>query len=180
MPITPFHLLAATPIKAIAPRAFSWSVFALVNVVIDIEPITYFLIPLNPAHRFFHTIIGATLIAVLCAVNGRRFCEFTIEILNDELKSKWLTSEISISKVAAWSGALIGAWSHLLLDSFMHDDIKPLSPFSDQNVLLGMMPLSTLHTICFASGLLGLVAMFLLKSKSSSKTKANQRRVKLH
>jgi membrane-bound metal-dependent hydrolase YbcI (DUF457 family) len=178
MPITPFHLLAATPLKVIAPRTFSWSVFALVNVVIDIEPITYFLITLNPAHRFFHTIIGATLIAILCAIYGRRLCEVAIGIWNEEIKSKWLTSEVGISNVAAWSGALIGAWSHLLLDSFMHDDIKPLSPFSDQNVLLGMIPISTLHTICVASGLIGLVAMFLLKSKSSSKTKANQRRVR--
>ena len=160
MPITPFHLLAATPLKAIAPHKFSWSVFALVNIAIDIEPITYFLITLNPAHRFFHTIIGATLIAVLCATFGRRLCEVTIGIWNDEIKSKWLTSEAGISKVAAWSGALIGAWSHLLLDSFMHDDIQPLSPFSDQNILLGMMPIATLHTICLASGLIGLVAMF--------------------
>lgn len=178
MPITPFHLLAATPLKAISPRAFSWSVFALVNVVIDVEPISNFIITLNPAHRFFHTIIGATLIAVLCATYGRRFCEIAIGIWNDEIKSKWLTSDVDISKTAAWSGALIGAWSHLLLDSFMHDDIKPLSPFSDQNILLGMMPIATLHTICLASGLIGLVAMFLLNSKSSAKTKANQRKVR--
>lgn len=178
MPITPFHLLAATPLKAIAPRTFSWTVFALVNVVIDIEPITYFLITLNLAHRFFHTIIGASLIAVLCATYGRRLCEIAIGIWNDEIKSKWLTSDVDISKTAAWSGALIGAWSHLLLDSFMHDDIKPLSPFSDQNVLLGMIPISTLHTICVVFGVVGLVAMFLLKIKTSPNAKSNQRRVR--
>lgn len=178
MPITPFHLLAATPLKAIAPQKFSWSVFALVNILIDLEPIAYFLITLNPAHRFFHTIIGASLIAVLGATYGRRFCEIAIRIWNDEIKSKWLTFEVNISKVAAWNGALIGAWSHLLLDCFMHDDIKPLHPFTDSNTLLGMLSIPILHSICVASGLIGLVAIFLLKGKSNSNPKANQRRIK--
>ena len=178
MPITPFHLLVITPVKAIAPRKFSWAVFALVNVLIDVEPITYFLITLNPEHRFFHTIIGATLIAVLAAVYGRKFCEVAISIWNAEIKSKWLVADASISKVAAWSGALIGAWSHLLLDSFMHDDIKPLSPFSDSNFLLGILPIATLHTICVVSGFIGLAAMFMLRDKPRSKTKANQRIVR--
>lgn len=177
MPITPFHLLVITPVKAVARRKFSWAVFALVNVLIDLEPITYFLITLSPDHRFFHTIIGATLIAILAAIYGRGLCEGAIKIWNAEIKSRWLIAETNISKVAAWSGALIGAWSHLLLDSFMHDDIKPLSPFTDSNVLLGTVPIATLHSICIGSGLLGLLAMFLFRSKPNSGIKANQRRV---
>ena len=178
MPVTPFHLLAITPIKAIAPRKFSWSVFALVNVLIDLEPISYFLITLSPEHHFFHTIIGATLIAILAARFGRSFCEGAIKIWNDEIKSKWLIADPNISKVAAWSGALIGAWSHLLLDSFMHDDIKPLSPFTDSNVLLGSIPIATLHTIGVTSGLIGLIGMFVFRAKSTSYPKANQRRAR--
>jgi hypothetical protein len=178
MPVTPFHFLAITPIKAIAPRKFSWSVFALVNVLIDLEPISYFLITLSPEHHFFHTIIGATLIAVLAAVYGRGFCEGAIKIWNDEIKSKWLCAEPNISKVAAWSGALIAAWSHLLLDSFMHDDIKPLSPFTDSNVLLGAIPISTLHSFCLISGLLGLIGMLLFRPKSNAYPKANQRKIR--
>jgi membrane-bound metal-dependent hydrolase YbcI (DUF457 family) len=178
MPITPFHLLAITPIKAFAHRKFSWSVFTLVNALIDLEPITYFLITLNPEHRFFHTIIGATLIAILAALYGRGLCEGAIKIWNAEIKSNWLIAEPNITKVSAWSGALIGAWTHLFLDSFMHDDIKPLSPFTDSNVLLGSIPISTLHTFCLTSGLIGLIGMFLLKAKSGSYPKANQRRVR--
>jgi hypothetical protein len=178
MPVTPFHLLAITPIKAIAPRKFSWSIFALVNVLIDLEPISYFLITLSPEHHFFHTIIGATLIAVMAALYGRGLCEGAIKIWNDEIKSKLLIAEPNISKVGAWSGALFGAWSHLLLDSFMHDDIKPLSPFTDSNVLLGSIPIATLHTICLISGLIGLLGMFLFKGKSGSYPKANQRKVR--
>jgi hypothetical protein len=165
MPITPFHLLVITPIKAIAPKQFSWSIFVLTNVVIDLEPIMLYLVTLNPQHLFFHTIIGATLIAILCATFGKRLCETAIDIWNDEIRGKpearWFTSERKISKTAAWVGALIGAWSHLLLDSFMHDDIKPLSPFTDSNILLGTISIGWLHTICLVLGLLGALALLI-------------------
>ena len=177
MPFTPIHLLAITPVKAMAQRRFSWAVFALVNVLIDLEPISFLLITLSPDHHFFHTIIGATLLAIVAAVFGRGFCEGAITLWNTEMKSNWLLAETKISTVAAWSGALIGAWSHLLLDSFMHDDMKPLSPFSDSNVLLGVLPIATLHSLCMASGLLGLLGMALFRAKPSSGIKANQRRV---
>jgi membrane-bound metal-dependent hydrolase YbcI (DUF457 family) len=161
MPVTPFHLLAIIPLKAIAPHRFSWSVFALANVIIDLEPITYYLITLYPSHRLFHTIIGATLIAMLCATYGRRLCELGIKALHGELQDKevkWL-GEASIGNTAAWSGALIGAWSHLLLDSFMHEDIKPFSPFTDANPLLGVVSVSNLNALCVVSGLLGVVVL---------------------
>ncbi|CAN4276811.1 Protein of unknown function DUF4184 [Methylophilaceae bacterium] len=173
MPITPFHLIAIAPLKAIAPRKFSLSVFALTNIVIDLEPITLFLITLNPQHLFFHTIIGATLIAILAATFGKRLCELAVGIWNEEAngskRDSWSVEDLRISKTAAWSGALIGAYSHLLLDSFMHDDIKPLSPFTDKNILLGTVDLSYLHTACIISALVGLLLFWLLKPKSRTK-----------
>ena len=169
MPITPFHLLAIIPIKTIAPKHFSWSVFALTNIIIDLEPITLYLITLEPRHLFFHTIIGATLIAIFCAIFGKRWCEIAIGIWNEDSngkpQTKWLTSEETISNISAWSGALVGAWSHLLLDSFMHADIKPLSPFSNKNQLLGLVDLPSLHIYCISFALLGLV-IFLIRRKN--------------
>lgn len=171
MPVTPFHLIAVTPIKAIAPRQFSWSVFALTNIVIDLEPISVFLITLEPRHLFFHTIIGASLVATFCATIGRGWCESAIKIWNEEIRAKpeesWLKSDPSISKFSAWFSALIGAWSHLLLDSFMHDDIRPLHPFTDANVLLGKVSIGELHAICMATGLVGL--LWLIFSRSNAK-----------
>lgn len=175
MPVTPFHLIAATPIKVIAPKYFSWSVFTLTNIIIDLEPITLFLITLNPQHLFFHTILGATLIAVLCATFGKRWCEIAVDIWNDEIRGKkeesWFKSDSRISKFSALLSAFIGAWSHLLLDSFMHDDIKPLSPFTDANVLFGAISISSLHSFCLLSGFIG--GIFLLKK--SRKVRNNER-----
>lgn len=160
MPITPFHLLAVTPIKAIAPKHFSWSVFCLTNILIDLEPITCFIVTLEPRHMFFHTIIGATLVAILAATYGRKFCEIAIDIWNEELKGnpeeKWLSCDRYINKTAAWVGALLAAWSHLLLDSLMHFDIHPLRPFTDANPFLGVISVGWLHVVCVILGAFGL------------------------
>lgn len=167
MPVTPFHLIAASPIKAIAPNKFSWSVFCLTNILIDLEPITCFLVTLEPRHMFFHTIIGATLIATLAATFGRKFCEMAIDIWNEELngspEEKRLTCDRHISKTAAWVGSFLGAWTHLLLDSFMHFDIKPLSPFTDANPLLNVISIGCLHAICTVSALIGLMIYWMRK-----------------
>ena len=109
----------------------------------------------------------------MCATFGKRWCEIAIGIWNEDsngqAQTKWLTSEEKSSKISAWSGALIGAWSHLLLDSFMHADIKPLSPFSDANILLGTINLALLHSLCLASGVLGMSAIFYNRLKKISK-----------
>ncbi len=42
MPMTPFHVGPGLVFKAVAPRHFSLAVFVGVNVVIDLEPITWF------------------------------------------------------------------------------------------------------------------------------------------
>ena len=168
MPITPMHLLVASPVKALVPHRFSLSIFPLTNLLIDLEPITCFVVTLEPRHLFFHTIIGATLMAFISATYGIKVCAKAIDIWNDEvrgnLEAKWLTFDKTISKTSAWISALIGAWSHLLLDSFMHNDIKPLSPFTDANLLLGTISVSLLHSICLGLGLIGILMLIIKRS----------------
>jgi len=164
MPITPFHLIAGSPLKVIAPRYFSWATYALTNVLIDLEPITLYLITLNPGHEFFHTILAATIIAILVATVARRPCELLLDLWNHDLKGKerlWLSVNTNITKTAAWSGALSGAWTHLFLDSLMHDDIRPLWPFTEKNYLVGSIEISMLHTILTAVGIIGVILLVI-------------------
>ena len=64
--ITPFHIAAATPIKLLFPKQFSLLWFSIVNVLIDIEVIYYFLITGYPSHKFFHSILGVSIIGFGC------------------------------------------------------------------------------------------------------------------
>ena len=64
--ITPFHIAAATPIKLLFPKQFSLLWFSIVNVLIDIEVVYYFLTTGYPSHKFFHSILGVSIIGFSC------------------------------------------------------------------------------------------------------------------
>lgn len=165
MPITPFHLGPAVAVKAIAPGYFSLTVFAFVQVPIDLEPLYYMAMGEDPLHRFMHTFAGATLAAILAIIAGRPICEAALRWWNAHLDARlarWLSTGSKIPLTAAVSGAAFGAYSHLALDAIMHTDVRPLAPFSQANPLHGMISISMLYWACAIAGLLGVVmyAMF--------------------
>ena len=164
MPFTPFHIGAGASVKAIAPKHFSWSVFTLTNIMIDCEPLYYHFTEGMLSHKFFHSIIGASIVAILSATLGKPLCEYGLKLWNNSLApedKRWLGSGIKISHLSAWTGAIIGAYSHLILDSIMHMDIKPLSPFSDENILLDTINLIHLHALCLILLGIGVLVYFV-------------------
>ena len=56
--------------------------------------------------------------------------------------------------IAAYSGWFGGVF-HSVLDALMHDDMRPLRPFSDANPLLGLVSIQILYLFCIVTGLLG-------------------------
>lgn len=56
---------------------------------------------------------------------------------------------------ATVAAAIAGTYSHVLLDSLMHADMKPFAPFSAANPLLGAVFLNTLHGFCVLAGVVG-------------------------
>jgi hypothetical protein len=168
MPFTPFHIVAGASVKSIAPKHFSWSVFTLTNILMDCEPLYYFFTTGELSHKFFHTIIGASLIAIVCATMGKPLCEFSLKLWNSGLEpddKKWLGSEMKISNLSAWIGAVIGAYSHLLLDSIMHQDMHPFHPFNETNPLLEIISLAHLHILCASLLVIGGV-IYWIKGKA--------------
>ena len=83
MPLTPFHIVAGLSIKSIFTKYFSWSIFALTNIIIDVEVIYYILTIGEASHKFFHTLIGATIVAILCAILGIPICEWFLKFWNN-------------------------------------------------------------------------------------------------
>ena len=164
MPVTPFHIIAGVAAKSLRPKYFSWTVFALANVLIDTEAVYYFFTTGVPAHKYFHTWLGATIIAILCAVLGKYLCEFCLKIWNNVfLHEKYLPrlkafrSGVKIDKFSAWSGATLGAYSHIFLDSFVNLDMKPYLPFSDKNHLLGLISLQNTYYLCIGLFIIGVI-----------------------
>jgi hypothetical protein len=158
MPVTPLHFGPGLLIKAMIPRHFSWCAFATANVLIDIEPAAYWVIEGEPAHRFFHTYIGASMMGVLAAVLTLLLLPGWLRWWNRQLsptQAKWLGVEIDVTLFAVCCGALLGAWSHVLLDSIMHHDVVPFLPIALCNALVGVMSISDLYLACLVLGCIG-------------------------
>jgi membrane-bound metal-dependent hydrolase YbcI (DUF457 family) len=68
---------------------------------------------------------------------------------------RYFPSNDHISVTSATVGAFIGTYSHVFLDSIMHADVEPFSPFSTQSPLYHIVSLFTLHALCIALGLFG-------------------------
>ncbi|MGQ2965408.1 hypothetical protein [Methylophilus sp.] len=154
MPITPFHFGPGAAIHAVAPRHVSFLAFCAANVLIDIEPLYYMLTRQYPLHRFFHTYIGASIIALATVL---------IFLAALKLASRFSLPNLfqwqSLNSRAIWLSAALGSYSHIVFDSVMHADITPLYPFSETNVLYQLIPLGTLHLFCIFAAILGLLIL---------------------
>jgi membrane-bound metal-dependent hydrolase YbcI (DUF457 family) len=142
MPITPFHFGPGAALHALAPRHVSFLAFCAANVVIDVESLYNLVHRREPVHAFLHTYVGATLVVL------------GLVALFWALRRAGVTRLLpSLTLRQVSLGAALGAWSHVVLDSVMHHDIRPLLPFSEANALQGVVDLSTLHQACLASAL---------------------------
>ncbi len=159
MPLTPLHMGPAMLVKAAAPRRFSIVTFGLTQIACDLE-VLWFLVRWDPPlHRFWHTLAGVSIIAAVMAVAGKP--------LSDRIKAAWnrvavrcrdadITVPATTSRTAAISGALVGAYSHLLIDALYHRDLLPFSPLARANPLRGLAPPWTIDAACVALGVVGL------------------------
>jgi membrane-bound metal-dependent hydrolase YbcI (DUF457 family) len=164
VPFTPFHMGPALAFKALAGRRFSVLVFGLAQVAMDIEPLIGMLSGWEVLHGWTHTWLGATLIGLLVAAAAPPLARLILASWNRFLEGQglpWLASPPVISRMAAASGAMLGTWSHVLLDGVMHADMHPLAPWSKDNLLLGALPTGELHLFCVGAGIVGMMAWML-------------------
>ena len=164
MPITPFHLGPGALAKSIAPRCFSFTVFAFSQALIDLEPIGFFLFTGDPVHPYLHTALGAAVVFLVSWLAGRPLCEWALRMWNGWLspaQARWLAYEPRITTGAAAIGAFVGAYSHVVIDSIMHVDVRPFAPFSPASPWLQMVTIETLQWLCVLAGLVGLAGLAL-------------------
>ena len=159
MPFTPLHMGPGLAIKGLIPNHFSLSVFALVNVVMDIEPLYRMWRIEPPLHGLSHTLTGALVIAVGAVLLGRKALTAGWK-LHEKLAGED-EETFRMSWTQAWIGALLGTGSHLLLDAVMHADMRPFAPFTDKNPLLMHEWVLPLHLACVLAGMVGFALLLL-------------------
>ncbi len=153
MPFTPLHMGPGLLLRGSVRGGFSLMVFGWTQILIDIEPLVGMLTDREQLHGWSHTWIGATLIALLATVTGKYLGAWGLRLLR-------LPQFLPITWGAALAGALLGGWSHIVLDSIMHFDIQPLRPFSIENGLRQAISLEALHLLCLGTAALGAALFF--------------------
>ncbi|HTM44815.1 MAG TPA: hypothetical protein VL137_07665, partial [Polyangiaceae bacterium] len=123
-----------------------------------------------PVHRFFHTILGASLLcAATCLVFMPGLDRLRLRLLRtaDAGLLRWL----ALCPASTWSvmlaTAVTGVFGHVIPDGIMHSDIQPFAPFSIHNPLHELVSLAALHLLLVAAGALGFLLLILLKKPPS-------------
>ncbi len=143
MPLTPFHW-SIVLLGILFFNTFYIPALAVSSVLMDLEPLYFhFLVP-DPEgyiHRFFHTYIGVTILGLIVGIaliKGRKIVDQFMGFFK-------LDQRLVSSKLILFS-SLIGAWSHVFFDSFLHKDIKPFWPI-EVNPFLGKISVINVYLI---------------------------------
>ena len=166
MPFTPFHMGAALIVKPALGRRFSVMIFGIAQVAMDVEPGIRMALGSDVLHGPTHTILGALVMAVVVMLIAPGVCNCLLAKWNKEViyyKQPGLAHSGTVSKTAVITAAFFGTLSHVLLDSLMHHDIRPLSPFSQANPFIGLISHDGVYQACTVAGALGSVAWFAIK-----------------
>jgi len=143
-------------LKALLRGSFSLMVFGWAQIIMDIQPLLVMITGAGHLHGFSHTYLGATLLAAVAALSGKYLAEVGLRMLTIATDAQ----PIVISWRLASVSALIGCYSHVLLDSVMHGDLHPYYPFAADNPMLGFLDSAQIYLLCLITGAIGSVIYF--------------------
>ena len=155
MPFTPFHFGPAALLKALMPSRFSFFVFCYAQVIMDLQVAYHIIFHKFPLHGWTHTYLGALLIGSFCGITA-----IPLHSLANRYSEKSFFRPLmlrGLSMRISFLSALIGTLSHIALDSIMHGDMTPWSPFSEENKILRVVSLPYLHLFCVITGVIGVI-----------------------
>jgi len=142
MPYTPLHMGPGLIAKAIAPKHMSVIAFGVTQVLIDLEVLWNMGHHNAQLHTFFHTYVGASLV-VLVAIPVAKTLSTLARRSWNLVTRQTSDANLAVSDHTTWTatilGAAIGAYSHVLFDSFYHLDIQPFQPWSAANPFKGLI-----------------------------------------
>lgn len=148
MPLTPFHLGPTFLIGIIFQRQINIIAILLASTVIDVRTMYCFFLSGCQLHGPLHTYLGA-IIFVIPIIIIIFILKKPLSKITNKLK---INQSFSIKSIIL--GSLIGAWSHVFFDSFMHHDITPFWPILE-NPLYGMISTQMNYTITAISFFIG-------------------------
>ena len=167
MPFTPFHFGPALFFGLLLFAFIDFPTFLIANVIVDLEPLLVVFLGLNyPLHGFFHSFAGGTIIAIILVFLMFRLSSITRKVM----KFLRLEQEVSLKRVMTTS--LAGVYFHILLDSPLYPDIKPLYPLEVNPFFSNDMAISIyIYMFCIFSLLSGIM-IYIIRLAVQAKKKS--------
>ena len=148
MPFTPFHMGLGFAGKQVLHKYMSLQLFALSQILIDLEPLILLSSGRNSVHGVSHTIWGATLVGLITVA----FTPLLVRLTHEP-----------IGLLAAFVGAFFGVYSHILIDAACHYDVLPFVPWHNSYTL------EQTQYFCFWIGMLGLPLLWQYRGTLSKR-----------
>ena len=155
MPFTPFHFGPAFLIGIRFVGHINMAAILLASVALDIEPIYCLATDSCAPHGILHSYVGASMLS-MSVIPIIHFAKKPLKRLSDALGVK---QGYSIKSIVI--GSIVGAWSHVFLDSFLYSDLSPFWPVSNRNPVVGLLSSDTVYVITIIGFVAGAAAYFL-------------------
>jgi membrane-bound metal-dependent hydrolase YbcI (DUF457 family) len=134
-------------------------------VAVDIEPLLVIMFNLKyPLHGFFHSLLGGTLAGIILGVFSYKMKDILILIM----KTLRFPYEVSLKKML-FSG-IVGAWTHIIIDSIIYTNIRPFFPLKI-NPFYNLLSESGLYFVCLVSFIPAFGLYFFVVNSYSKKEK---------
>lgn len=150
MPFTPFHLGPSSWVGLLLFKIFDFPTLLVASIIVDIEPFCVLFFNLSyPLHGLFHSFLGSSILAILTAG--------VMYLLRHHIKKIMTVFKLgqdSSFKKILWA-SFFGVYSHILLDSFLYTDMKPLYPLQS-NPFYGLFSSQQIYLFCSLSFLIGI------------------------
>ena len=155
MPFTPYHFGPAVLIGVLLFPFIDFATIVVASVILDLEPLAVIFLDLPmPLHAFFHTYLGATIVAIALSICIYPFRKY----INEIVSFFGLKQDSSFRHILP--AALIGTYSHVLLDSFLYVEMNPLFPLLG-NPFVGILYGGFVYNLCLALGVIGFFVYLL-------------------
>lgn len=112
--------------KTVVKHHFSLMIFASTQVLMDIAPLLGIVYGWQYLHLYTHHLVGALLIGSISPLIIKPISKWFLRLFKYQLQN--------FMRIAYFS-ALIGSFSHILFDAFVHIDMYPFFQLSPLNTL---------------------------------------------
>ncbi|UCH88060.1 MAG: DUF4184 family protein [Thermoplasmata archaeon] len=129
MPITPLHIGIPGIISYLWPKRVDIFSVIIGCIIIDLDFLLFLLIETH-VHGYFHTFVGATLTSIVLIIIIHSFQKPILKI------KKWFKWESQSTFKSITYGALIGTYSHVIIDSFIYEDMNIYYPMYEGFIFL--------------------------------------------